>query len=274
MKKFSIRQIVIAAVVIAGIAALYFASIERPARKVHPRDYAEIAAEGTLRAVMEYNALGLYADKDTVAGFYYELVEAFARDHHIEVEVYPEMDISKRLQGISDGTFDLVANGIPSTSELKDTLLLTEPLILNRLVLVQRKPVTAEDSAKYIKSQLDLAGQTVYITKAISTAKRLQNLGDEIGDTIYVKELERYGNEQLLALVAHGDINYAVCEENLARIVSDSLQQIDLSTPVSFTQFYSWAVNKKSPALLDSLNVWILRFKQTREYRQLIDKYL
>ena len=43
-----------------------------------PRDYAEIAASGILRAVTEYNSISFYADGDTVSGFHYELLHAFA----------------------------------------------------------------------------------------------------------------------------------------------------------------------------------------------------
>ena len=62
-----------------------------------------------------------------------------------------------------------------------------------------------------------------------------------------IKEIEKYGPEQLISLVAHGDIDYAVCDESIARAVADSLSQIDISTAISFTQFYSWAVSKQSP---------------------------
>ena len=55
-------------------------------------------------------------------------------------------------------------------------------------------------------------------------------------------------------MVAHGDIDYAVCDESIARAAADSIPQIDINTAISFTQFYSWAVRKQSPALLDSLN--------------------
>ena len=37
-------------------------------------------------------------------------------------------------------------------------------------------------------------------------------LSDEIGDTIYIKEIEKYGQEQLLAMVANNDIDYAICD--------------------------------------------------------------
>ncbi len=37
-----------------------------------------------------------------------------------------------------------------------------------------------------------------------------------------------------------GDIDYAVCDESIARAVTDSIPQIDINTDISFTQFYSW----------------------------------
>ncbi len=74
-------------------------------------------------------------------------------------------------------------------------------------------------------------------------------------------------------MVAHGDIDYAVCNESIARMAIDSLSQIDISTDISFTQFYSWAVSKQSPALLDSLNTWLDTFKKTQTYKKLYQKY-
>ena len=102
---------------------------------------------------------------------------------------------------------------------------------------------------------------------------RIHYLGNEIGDTIYIKEIEKYGSEQLISLVAHGDIDYAVCDESIARAVTDSLPQLDINTAISFTQFYSWAVSKQSPALLDSLNTWLDKFQKEKEYQKIYRKY-
>ena len=202
-----------------------------------PRDYADIAAEGVLRAALEYNAISLYVDGDTLAGFDYELMEAFARDHGLKVAIMPEMSFEKRLEGLADGTYDLIANGILATSPLKDSLLLTVPIALTKEVLVQRKPASPDDSL-FIRTQLSLAKRTLHVVKGSPSILRIRNLGDEIADTIYIKEVEKYGPEQLIAMVAHGDIDYAVCDENIARAVTDSMPQIDFSTDISFTQFY------------------------------------
>ena len=237
-----------------------------------PRDYAEIAREGVLRATMEYNSVSFFMDEDTLSGFNYALIHAFARDHGLQVDIMPEMAFDKCLRGLADGTYDVIANGILATSVLKDSLLLTTPIVLSRQVLVQRKATSDEDTL-FIKSLLNLGGKTVHVPKDSPYILRLRNLGDEIGDTIYIKEVERYGAEQLMAMVAHGDIDYAVCEESVAHAVADSLPQLDISTAIGFTQFYSWAVSKQSPALLDTLNVWIARFKEGKEYKQICREY-
>lgn len=270
MKKSKILKYILLGAVAALIATFLLPRKEKP--QGHPRDYAEIAADGTLRAATEYNSISFYVDGDTLSGFHYELIEAFARDHHLKVAISPEMSFNERLEGLAEGKYDVIAYGILATSELKDSLLLTAPIVLNRQVLVQRKTDIPDDSL-FIKSQLDLAGKTLHVVKGSPSILRIHNLGNEIGDTIYVKEIDKYGSEQLISLVAHGDIDYAVCDESIARAAADSLPQIDVNTAISFTQFYSWGMSKQSPVLLDSLNTWLNRFKEKREYQEIYQKY-
>lgn len=252
------------------LATFFFQKKEKPQNL--PRDYAEIASAGKLQAVTEYNSIGFYVDGDTLAGFHYELIQAFARDHGLKVDLSPEMSFDKRAEELKEGKYDVIACGILATSELKDSLLLTAPIALSRQVLVQRKDTTGNDSS-FIKSQLDLAGKTLHVVRNSPSILRIRNLSNEIADTIYIKEIEKYGPEQLISLVAHGDIDYAVCDENIAQSAADSLPQINVSTAISFTQFYSWAVNQESPVLLDSLNQWLNRFKKGKEYQKIYRKY-
>lgn len=238
----------------------------------HPRDYAAIAKEGILRVATEYNSISFYVDGDTISGFHYELIQAFARDKRLKAEITPVMSFEERLKGLSEGRYDVIAYGILATSKLKDSLLLTSPIVLNKQVLVQRKE-NGENDSLYIRNQLDLARRTLHVVKGSPSILRIQNLGNEIGDTICIKEIEKYGPEQLISLVAHGDIDYAVCDESIAQAVADSLSQIDINTAISFTQFYSWAVSKQSPVLLDSLNTWLDKFQKKSEYQKIYKKY-
>lgn len=250
--------------VLIGICIVWLTPERQPKEKeTAPRDYAEIAADGILRVATEYNSQSFYVDGDTLSGLHYRLIQAFARRHGLQVEFLLEMKFDVRLEALASGRCDIVVSDIPATSQLKDSLLLTAPILLSKQVLVQRKAVSDSDSI-YIKSQLELAGKTLYVPKGAPVIQRIHHLGNEIADTIYIKEIERYGAEQLIAMVAHGDIDYTVCDEQIAHIAADSLPQIDLQTAISFTQFYTWAVHKKSPALRDSINAWLLSIKSSK----------
>jgi ABC-type amino acid transport substrate-binding protein len=261
---------------IMGVIAVSLSAIlfkpEPQANEPAPRSYEEIIRSGVLRAVTEYNSISYHAQADSIGGLHYELLQAFAESKGLKTEITPEMSVEKRIEGIQLGIYDLLANNVLISSERKDSLLFTSPILLSRQVLVQRKPTEMNDQ-NYINSLLDLAGKTVHVVKESPSILRIRNLSNEIGDTIYIDEIEKYGQEQLLAMVAAGDIDYAVCDESIALTAANDLPRLDFETTISFTQFYSWGVNKENTILLDSLNAWLDSFKQTEAFQKLLKKY-
>lgn len=243
-------------------------SRKTPTEKFNSRDYAEIAESGVLRAVTEYNAISFHVDNGKISGFDYEMLEAFAKEKGLQLEITPEMSFEKRLKGLSEDRYDMMALGTATTTQLKDSMLFTRPLALSKQVLIQRK-----DKDKHIGSTLEMAGKTIYIVKDSPAMMRINNLMNEIADSIYVKEITEYGGEQLIAMVAAGDIDYAVCDEITAKAYINNYKNLDIETDISFNQFYSWGVNRNAPALLDSLNNWLDRFTKTKEFKILYKKY-
>ncbi|MEG1617526.1 MAG: transporter substrate-binding domain-containing protein [Bacteroidales bacterium] len=221
-----------------------------------PRDLKEIREEGILRIAIEYNTSSYYVSGDTIAGMEYELCRTIEKKSGLKVEIYPEMNLQNSLDGLQQRRVDIVAKSIPITSELKESFHFTEPITTNRLVLVQRTAV-ANDGIDPIRNQLELAGKTVYIPEESGAKYRIANLSEEIADSIYLKEDPLYGEEQLIILVAHKEIDYAICDERIARKFTTEFPQIDILTAVSFNQFRGWALRKESAELLDSVNVWL-----------------
>lgn len=243
--------------------------------KVHetgPRDYAEIKKEGVLRMVTEYNQSGYYIAGDTIEGFQYELSQAIAKLSGLEVQTHLVMSLSESFRELSDNQCDIVARNIPITSEIKENYLFTEPIVLNKQVLVQRTEI-ANNNIKPIRNQLDLAQKNLYIPKDSPALLRLRNLEHEIGDTIYVHEDEFYSTEQLIIMVAKGDIDYAVCDQQIAHLSQKQFPEIDIHTDISFTQLQSWAVRKDSPILLDSLNSWLNQIRESGLYDDIYKRY-
>lgn len=237
-----------------------------------PRDYAEIKQEGVLRLVTEYNQSGYYVAGDTIEGFQYELSQAISRIAGLEVQTHLEMSLAESFQMLAEGACDVIARNIPITSEIKEEYLFTEPIVFNKQVLVQRT-AEANRGIEPIRNQLDLARKTLYIPKDSPALLRLQNLEHEIGDSIFVVEEELYSSEQLAIMVAKGDIDYAVCDQQIAQLSSRQLPEIDIETDISFTQLQSWAVRKESPALRDSLNRWLDRIRREGTFDRIYKRY-
>ena len=252
--------------------AFFFSCKQEKEEAVIIRDYPEIMESGVLYAITEYNAISYHAQEDTISGLHYELLQAFAKEKGLKVEIKPEMSMEKRIAGLENGEYNILANNVLVSSDRKDSLLFTHPLLLSKQVLVQRKQ-NSENDTNYIHNHLELSNKTLHVVKGSPSVYRIRNLSNEIGDTIYIKEVDKYGMEQLLVMVSYGEIDYAVCDENIAQASINELPNLDIETNISFTQFYSWGVHKECPILLDSLNAWIDRYKQTPEFRKLMKKY-
>jgi len=224
--------------------------------KYPPRDYPEIKNEGTLRIVTEYSMLGYYVSGDTIKGFQYDLCKAIEKISGLKVEIYLENSLKKSIEGLNNQTYDIIARNIPITTENRNIFAFTEPTTLNRQVLVQR---TAKENNNIppIRNQIELAKKVLHVSKNSPSILRLRHLGEEIADTIYIREDTLYSDEHLIYLVAEGDIDYAVVDYAIAAKNKKRLPQIDIQTDISFTQFQAWALRKDAPVLLDSVNRWL-----------------
>lgn len=270
MKSKKIILLYLALLLIALVSM--FALYQSIHKNIPPRDYPEICTEGILRIVTEYNPAGYYVSGDTIEGFQYELSRAIADLSGLEVQIFLEMSLTESFEGLNRQTYDVIARNIPITSGLKEQYLFTDPVVLDKQVLVQRTAV-ANDSNPPLRNQLELAGKTLYIPENSPALLRIRNLQYEIGDTIYVVEENRYSAEQLIIMVAKGDLDYAVCDQQTALKAQKQFPEIDLATDISFTQLQSWAVRNTSPALLDSLNQWFRTMRDEGLYDQIYRRY-
>lgn len=237
-----------------------------------PRSYQEIMRSGELRVLTDNPSDEERQGEDTVAGFHHELMQAFAQEKHLKLKVSTGMNLHEQLNALSVGKYDLIADNLLITTEQTDTMLVfTRPILKNRLILVQKKKESENDSL-YIARQIDLGGKTVHIPQSSPILYRISNLAAEIGDSIAVRE-ESCSNRELMQRVAQGEYDYAVCEENSAQRLISQFPTLDISVAISFNQFYGWCVNRRSAALADSINAWLDRYTKTTPFKELIKKY-
>jgi membrane-bound lytic murein transglycosylase F len=242
-------------------------------------DLDSIRKRGKLIAVTDFNSTNYFIYKGEPMGFNYELLKSFSDYIGIDLEIVTENHLDHAFGMLNSGEADLLALGLTVNSSRKKDILFSEPIDETRQVLVQRKPrnwrsLTADDlDRRLVRNQLGLAKRTIYVQKGTPHVERLHTLADEIGDSINIIEVP-YESEKLIQHVANGEIDFTVCNENVALVNSTYYPDIDVNTPVSFPQSLAWGVRKEnSNALLNELNRWIISFRKTGSYALLHAKY-
>ncbi len=266
------KRILILSSIIAIIIAILCIWLFLPEKPKGPRDYAEIRKEGIIRVVTGYNSIDYYVSGDSVQGFQYELCKSFEKYSGLKVVFSLDNNLSSSIKGLHEQKYDIIASNFPIITENRKDLAFTEPIMYERQVLVQRKRLPDADTP-LIRNQIDLARKTIYVPENSPSLLRLRNLSEEIADTIYIVEEKQYDAEQLIYMVVNGDIDYAVTDRQIALANKDRYPQLDFDTDISFTQIQSWVVRKDSPALLDSLDHWLCKFKTTKEFKRIKNKY-
>jgi membrane-bound lytic murein transglycosylase F len=249
-------------------------------------DLKAIQQRGKLIVVTDYNSTNYFIYKGKPMGYQLELLNEFCNTLGLKLEVVVSNDVTQVsndvTQNISDlieGKVDLIAQNLTVTRKRSERIQFTEPHTFSRQVLVQRKSdkgVSNQITSKFnelIRNQLDLGGKTIYVQEGSSYVTRLRHLSDEIGDRINIVEIPDYETEQLIGLVAEGEIAYTVCDENLARVNQNYYENIDIQTAISFPQKIAWGVRKTSPDLLQVVNNWLIRFRKSVRYKHIYQKY-
>jgi membrane-bound lytic murein transglycosylase F len=242
-------------------------------------DLDSIRKRGKLIAVTEFNSTNYFIYKGEPMGFNYELLKAFSDNIGIDLEIISENHIDHAFEMLKSAEADLLAIGLAVNQAANKNVLLTAPIEETRQVLVQRKPpnwrlLTVEALDKMlIRNPHGLAKKSIYVQEGSSGNEQLSALAREIGDSINIIRVP-FDPEKLIKHVAGGEIEYTVCNENVALVNAMYYPDIDVSTPVSIPQDIAWGIRKNgSDALSSELNRWITSYKKTESYALLYAKY-
>lgn len=241
--------------------------------------WRKIKQKGKLIAVTEYTSTDYFVYRGQPMGYQYELLQKLSEFLGLELEVVLSNDLDDSFIMIQDGEYDLMAINLTVTKERHQMVNFTDPISQTRQILIQRKPDNwkkmrfKEYDSKMLRSRLELAKKEVYVKSNTVYADRLKSLSDEIGDTIFVTEMENYSVEEIIGLVASGDIDYTVCDEHIAKVNATYYPNIDIKTNISFAQNIAWAVQKDADSLTYFLNLFIENNLEKRWYANLYNKY-
>jgi membrane-bound lytic murein transglycosylase F len=244
------------------------------------RDLPAIAKDDTLRVLVNYSSTSYFLYKGQPMGFEYELLKRMADDMGLVLDMVLAGDMDSIFVQLNRGEVDLISHSLTITNERKKKVAFTDYLYLTAQVLVQRKPDNwrriswSRLQSQTLQDAIDLIGDTVSVRKNSSYMARLQNLSEELGDTIYIDTMPGdMSTEEIIKKVVDGEIRYTIADANVAKVNAAYYPILDVDVPISFSQRIAWAVRKNSPALLAAINEWIENEKKGVDYYVIYNRY-
>ena len=236
--------------------------------------------EGVLNVLVDNSMSSYFLYRGEPRGFEYEMLTLFAEEHNLELRIQTTANIENMFDSILYGSTDLVAANLAITPARKEFISFTRPLLYTRQVLVQRKPqnighMTYEQiEQSLVRDVRELDGDTVTVRRNSSFALRLENLNIESDANIEIELADsNLTTEELIQMVSDGRITYTVADENIANIFAGYHANIDIRTPVSFSQKIAWAINPQADSLEKTLNAWIEANENSAEFNILKNRY-
>ena len=231
------------------------------AEEAHPTDLPAILERDTLVALTLYSSTSYFLYRGEPMGFQYELCRQFADSLGVELTVKVAASPEELMRKLLAGEGDIIAYNMNVTNERKDSLLFCGEETLSHQVLVQR------GGRKALKDVTDMPGKDIYI-KPDRYLMRLENLNKELGGGIRIHAVreDSVSEEDLIEQVAKGQIDYTVCDNEVARVNKTYFTNLDISVSVSFAQRSSWAVRPDEPLLARAATEWFARNKTSKAY--------
>jgi membrane-bound lytic murein transglycosylase F len=214
-------------------------------------DLPEIRKRGKLIALTGYSPTGYFVYKGTPMGFEHDLLQLFARELNLDLEIVIVNDMNEIVDRLNRGEEDLIADNLAITKERDAVVDFSHPLMTTRQVLVQRKPgnwrrISEENlDRSLIRNPIDLIGKSIHVRRGSAFYSRLKNLSEEIGGDInIIEEPGDIETEELITMVSEGKIPYTIADETTAMLYEVYYPNIDIKTPISFEQRIAWVVRE------------------------------
>ena len=231
-------------------------------------DLKEIHKKGKLTVLLENSSLSFFEYRGKKLGFEYEILAAFAKSIHLPLELKVVSNSKDFFRLLNDGEGDILGANLAISLADKKIINYSEPFYFAEQVLIQRQNDTL------IREPLDLIEKTIYVRKNSCFQKRLSSIQEEIGSKIAVKTFDNDPiTEDLIEKVANGEINYTLAHENLARISKELHPNLNIQTKISFKQKIAFALRLKSPKLKKSLDLFLEKYCESNEFKELKKKY-
>ena len=244
---------------------------QAPSKRTPAYDLPQMKDSGVLVALTLNSSISYFDYRGEPMGFQYELAKHFAQSLGLKLEIKTAKNVNDLVHQLLRGEGDLIAYPLPVTKQYKDSVSFCGEDIITHQVLVQRN---ASQKFTPVKDVTELIGKEVY-AKPGKHLSRLINLDRELGGGILIHRVDNDSItiEDLMTQVSNGTIDYAVCDDDLARLNKTYYPNLNIDLAISFDQRASWAVRKDAPLLCEAANRWHSENEVSPEHKASTKRY-
>ena len=209
-------------------------------------DLPVLQARGVITAVTLNSSTSYFQYKMQPMGYEYDLIADFAERNGLKLEIKVAESVAQSIEMLQNGEADVVAYPVP---------------------------IEAEDTV--LTDVTQLIGRQVHIKPDSRYRDRLENLNHELGGGIHIVEMksDTLSAEDLVGMVSRGEIQYTICEDDVARGNRTYYHNLDVNLAVSFRQRSSWVVRRDCPLLGMAIDLWAAGSTGSDTYREAEKRY-
>jgi membrane-bound lytic murein transglycosylase F len=251
----------------AADAFLVQSAMTTHAKKLNTGDLDDMKKRGSIRMLTRNNAVSYFLYKGNQQGFDYELMKMFAKDQGLRLDVIVPADASEMAQWLAEGRGDVIAAQLTVTDARKEKMAFSDPYLSADEVLVQKAgeaPITSVEQLK---------GKTIHVRKSSSYRATLDELNKNGASITIVDAPEDKETEQLIGMVAKGEIPMTVADSNIAAVEMAYRTDVQTSLVLKAGQPIAYGVRKESKKLLEALNAFVKKSYRGLDYNVLKKQY-
>ena len=158
------------------------------------RDLEDIRKRGYIEAILDNNSISYFIYRGRPMGYEYELLQHLASHLKLQLKIKVISGIEDAIDKLNRGEGDVIAFPLTVTKERTQYVSFTNPFLNTCQVLVQRRPEgwraqqADQNERAMLRNPSELIGKEIYVIKKSSFKDRLQNLSEEIGGEIIIRE--------------------------------------------------------------------------------------
>lgn len=214
----------------------------------------------TITVLLNFHASDYFIYKGTPIGFQYDLFKELEKATGKKMSIKVCSHFDSIYHEVFKTNYDIIALDFRRWGMVTPLLTFSYPHSFTYPVIIGRVDL------KWNPDSLKNLYVPTYYHHFMST----DDIKEKNFKLVYMKE---YNSEELFELLQDKEIDYMVCDYNLAVTLLPFYPTLKAMEPIGPTYERNWVLNKKNPDLNSEINNWLVEFSKTSKYKRLIKKY-